>query len=250
MQTLCRIILVCIACYGSAASAENIPLGDPGAIQTGIRILLEANSLAIDGEDILAEDVVRQVYQDNNFKPFWTDSRNIRKLLSLIEEAPDHGLLPDDYNIVALRRILDERERDPAAMIAAESDLMLTESLLRYAYHRRLGKIKPSTLDPDINYKRETFRNQPPGETLREILEAPSLQEYIDLVAPSGPYYTGLQHWLRQYRQIAAAGGWANVPEGPTLRLGDIDPRVAAIRARLEVTGELPARRQHQLHRI
>jgi len=46
---------------------------------------------------------------------------------------------------------------------------------------------------------------------------------------------------LHHYRQLAAAGGWPGVPAGPVLRLGDVDPRVAAIRAHLAVTGELPA---------
>ncbi len=220
MQPIYRVLLICIACYGTIASAENTLPGDPAAIESDIRVLLEASDLAIDGEDILAGDVVRQVYQDNDFKPFWADSRNIRKLISLHRRGTRARPCPGGLQHPQLHRILADRERDPTAMIEAEADLMLTESLLRYAYHRRLGKIKASTLDPDINYKRETFRNQPPSETLHEILKAPSLQDYIDLVAPSGPYYKGLQHWLHRLpatgrrRRLAGRSGRARAQTG------------------------------------
>jgi murein L,D-transpeptidase YcbB/YkuD len=70
-------------------------------------------------------------------------------------------------------------------------------------------------------------------------MAAPSLQGFIEMAAPSGPYYRGLQGWLKRYRQIAAGGGWQDVPEGPTLREGDSDPRVRMIRTRLAASGDL-----------
>jgi murein L,D-transpeptidase YcbB/YkuD len=240
MRPTLKILLICIACCSAAASAQSPARGDLPAVQSEIRSLLETPGIVIEGEKILAEDIVRETYEENDFRPFWNDTGNIRELILLIDKAPEHGLTPEDYSIEQLRRVLAVRERDPTAMIKAEADIMLTESLLRYAYHRRLGKVTASTLDPNINYKRDAFRNQPFKETLRQLLEAHSLQGYIDLVAPSGPYYKGVESWLQRYRQLAVAGGWPPVAEGPTLRLGDADPRVAQIRARLVVTGELP----------
>jgi murein L,D-transpeptidase YcbB/YkuD len=209
-------------------------------VSRDIEQLLDQENLVIEGEEILAQEIIVDVYQDNSFRPYWTDEANIHELMQLIEEASDHGLDPADYNIEQLRRILAQRRDNSSAEIEAEADIMLTESLLRYAYHRRLGKVKASNLDPDINFRRKAFRDQPPSKTLHEILDAPSLQGFIDLAAPSGPYYQGLQYWLKHYRQLAAQGGWPAVLEGPTLRLDDVDPRVARIRARLAVTGDLP----------
>ena len=223
--------LIYVFFFSSAAVAE---------VSHNIEQLLAQENLVIEGEEILAQEIILHVYQDNAFRPYWTDETNIHELMQLIEEASDHGLTPADYNMDQLRRILAERSNNPSAEIAAEADIMLTESLLRYGYHRRYGKIKASSMDSDINFKRETFRDQSPGTTMEEILAAPSLQGFIDLAAPSGPYYRGLQDWLRQYRLLAAKGGWPTVPEGPTLRLDDADSRVARIRARLAVTGDLP----------
>ncbi len=44
---------------------------------------------------------------------------------------------------------------------------------------------------------------------------------------------------LARYRKIAETGGWKAVPEGRTLRPGDTGPEIAALRARLAVTGDL-----------
>ena len=48
--------------------------------------------------------------------------------------------------------------------------------------------------------------------------------------------YQRLEAAARELAAIAAAGGWAEVPAGPALRLGDLGPRVAALRRRLAVT--------------
>lgn len=215
-------------------------------VGSDIEALLTRSPLVIRGEEILAEEIIRNVYRDNDFRPYWTDQKNINELMVLIEQAPDHGLNPADYNIGQLHQILADRVARPSVEIKAESDIMLTESLIRYGYHRRLGKVKASSLDPDVNFRREAFRNQPPAQTLHEILAASSLQGYIDLAAPAGPYYQDMQSWLKEYREIDARGGWPTVSEGPTLRVGDSSPRVAMIRARLAVTGDLDEAAKNQ----
>ncbi len=43
---------------------------------------------------------------------------------------------------------------------------------------------------------------------------------------------------LERYRKIAEQGGWPEVGAGPSLRPGDSDPRVPALRERLAVTGD------------
>src|SRR5690606_13709619 len=60
----------------------------------------------------------------------------------------------------------------------------------------------------------------------------------------SAPVHRGdavLAAGLERYRQIQARGGWPAVPNGPTLRIGDSGPRVAALRARLAAEPDLPA---------
>jgi murein L,D-transpeptidase YcbB/YkuD len=63
----------------------------------------------------------------------------------------------------------------------------------------------------------------------------------MDNVRPTHAWYALGRERLRQYRRIAAAGGWPQVPAGPTLKLGMSDTRVEVLRKRLAVTGDLPA---------
>ena len=228
------LLLICLACWSVTTAAKT-------GIARDIEQMLARENLVVKGVEILAQDIIRDVYRDHGYEPYWTDNSNIRELMVLISDAADHGLNPQDYNMVQLREILGQRQKNPSAEIAAEADIMLTESLLRYGYHRRLGKANPGKIDPNINFRRQAFREQPPAQTMEEILAADSLQGFIDLAAPSGPFYERVQYWLKQYRQIAADGGWPVVPEGPTLRLGDNDPRVAVIRTRLAASSDLAA---------
>ena len=240
MKRTSTTLLLCLALTGFDAHAQTDATQPLPEVNRDIQQLLQSEDLHIGDVEILAQEIILELYRENGFGPYWTKTHDIRELLELIEESPDHGLMPADYGREQLRRTLSERESNPSAEIEAETDILLSESLLRYGYHRRLGKVKASSLDPDINFKRHAFRNQPPGKTMHEILDAPSMHKFIEMAAPSGPYYRRLQYYLDQYRDIATAGGWPMVAEGPTLRKGDTDPRVATIRARLAISGDLP----------
>ena len=49
--------------------------------------------------------------------------------------------------------------------------------------------------------------------------------------------YRGLRAGLARLRHIAAAGGWAALPAGPSLRRDSADTRIPALRARLYAEG-------------
>ncbi|MFO1170601.1 MAG: L,D-transpeptidase family protein [Hyphomicrobiaceae bacterium] len=75
-------------------------------------------------------------------------------------------------------------------------------------------------------------------ETARE--EQKLLDELMArTVFSSGETERGLSVAMERYQQLAQSGGWPQVPSGKTLRVGDTDEAVAAVRARLEVTDGL-----------
>lgn len=53
---------------------------------------------------------------------------------------------------------------------------------------------------------------------------------------------TRLQEAIAAYRAIATAGGWPIIPAGASLRPGTSDARIAALRARLRITGDMAAK--------
>ena len=44
--------------------------------------------------------------------------------------------------------------------------------------------------------------------------------------------------WRLRPLVFVAAGGWKAIPEGPALKAGKVDTRVAALRAQLRITGD------------
>ena len=207
--------------------------------QRDIEQLLGTDNLVIQGVEILTEGLILDAYEDHAFAPYWTNADKVKELMLLINSAADHGLTPSDYNIETLNQVLKLRQEQPSAEIEAEVDILLTESLFRYGYHRHFGKVKANAMDPSINFRRQLFHQQAPSETLEQALESSSLTDFIEMIAPTGPVYKQLQGKMKFYRNIAAKGGWAAIPDGPTLHPGDNDPRVVLVRERLARTGHI-----------
>lgn len=53
------------------------------------------------------------------------------------------------------------------------------------------------------------------------------------------PAYQRLEAALQRYRALAAAGGWPEVPSGPTIRPDADDPRLVTLAKRLAISGDL-----------
>ncbi len=78
-----------------------------------------------------------------------------------------------------------------------------------------------------------------PPTILSKAAAATSPLAFLRLHLPIDPAFWRLRGAARAYREIAAQGGWPEVANGPTLRLGDRDARVAQLRGRLLVTADL-----------
>lgn len=223
-----------------------VPFGLPAAgpadtpsIQKDIEQRLLEQDSGIHGSDIPTRPELLEVYQAHEFSPFWTDPNRLKELLELVRHAVDHGLLPADYNVSLLQQVLREPMAGIPGQIDAGTDILLTESLLRYAEHRRFGKTQASHPGPHISIDIESAQRRVPAADMETMLDSASLADFIQAIAPMGPVYRQLLASLRRYRDIADRGGWPTVPEGPALRPGDDDARVTIIRQRLAASGHI-----------
>ena len=80
-----------------------------------------------------------------------------------------------------------------------------------------------------------------PRALLSDAIKAGDIGRLFDRMRPQNLRYVWLRSALKRYRAYAAAGGWAAVPVGATLKPGQNDTRVAELRKRLAVTGDLTA---------
>jgi murein L,D-transpeptidase YcbB/YkuD len=214
----------------------------PPAMET-LRARLEqihdVEGAAVRGARLLQADVVVHFFEKRSFEPAWAlpaDAEQIREAIFAVELD---GLTPSHYHLAAIEALLAARRSSPSRALDDDLQILLTDAVASLLDHVRYGKVVPSSLDRRWNV--DPRAGVPPlGSLLEEVASAPSPRAAIDTLKPNHFIYTGLKDALARMRAAQAAGGWPAVPAGGPLKPGASDPRVAALRARLAATGELP----------
>jgi L,D-transpeptidase YcbB len=211
-----------------------VALVGPSAAQTtpdSIRIaLFEAGSAGIVEGHRVDLEALRQFYDARDSYPAWGSSEQ-SAIVGLIENAWRDGLDPEVYGLDALRALGAAADSD--ATMAARRDILLTAGLGEYLRDLRFGRAGAGRLDASQHvYSR-------PQSWIDLVTEASAggAKVLADRLRPASPQYRDLRSALLTYTLLQAAGGWAGVPDGPTLRPGDRDPRILAVRARLQAEG-------------
>jgi L,D-transpeptidase YcbB len=204
------------------------------------------NTLKIDGASIAATIVLPEFYEQREFRPAWGKQASIEDLFRAIRDSVANGLDPRDYHLVTLERLQRALAASPTPTSAmlADFDILLTDALARLSSHLTFGKVDPERLDPSWNMSRAIGGFELAG-IMQQALDADSLYQAIDNESPKHAFYTDLKAALATYRAIKAAGGWPHIPAGPTLKPEMSDERIALLRRRLMITGDLAPGASH-----
>ena len=232
-----RVFVAVLLTIGSSAAAQSVPVET--FVQDRVEQLRAGGGLEIGDVDVAAVLLLPEFYERREFAPAWPTPERARRMLDRARAAYDEGLDPDDYHVPYLATGIaawSDGTLDNAGR--ADLDLVLTDALIRLVYHLLFGKVDVTSLDPNWNLARE-LGDRDPIIMLESILGADSLAEYLREALAPPEAYDRLRAALVHYRAIAAAGGWPTVPAGPTLKPGMRDPRVATLRTRLRISGDL-----------
>jgi len=208
-------------------------------------------SLRDQKELIQAWKEMQDFYAKRGFQPVWADSRGPRpqakQLIDAIPALGADGLDIRRYQPARLAALVEQAREtksydDPQAQRRlADLDVELTYTYLSLAAHLANGRLQPDKLHVEWYTKP---RNVDLDARLGQALEADDAGEIVKILhtlTPPYPAYARLHNALAGYRKIMAGGGWGAVPPGPPLKTGARGPRVAALRARLAASGDLPA---------
>ncbi|MBT8442482.1 MAG: L,D-transpeptidase family protein [Gammaproteobacteria bacterium] len=231
------ILLLLITPVWPASAADDAVAA---ALASRIGALSETPRATLRGVALQGAALFADFYARRDMQPAWTRPARVDELIALLANAGDEGLLPSDYLLDEIAALRGEIEHSGSPAATADLDILLTAALTRYGYHLAFGKVDNRELDPNINFRREISEGEDPAVTIQQAIDAPSLQAFFATEIPRGPVYARLREILVEYREIAAAGTWVEVPEGPTLRSGDSGRRVAALRRRLAASDDLP----------
>jgi murein L,D-transpeptidase YcbB/YkuD len=215
----------------SGATAAEIPAAD--ALRAA---LLGATPLRVDGQ-LLRVDVLRRFYEPQGWAPVWgPDAEGAARAAVALETlagARDHGLDPVGYGLAAIRR----RGGPAGVQEAVERELLLTDAILRYALDVHAGQVRPAAAQPDWG-----IAPPPREDPLRELaqaVETGTLAAWLEDAPPPHAAYARLVEAMRALHAVEARGGWPTIPPGPPLAAGRRDARLALLRGRLVLGGDL-----------
>jgi len=209
------------------------------AIRERVDLERDTGQLIIGGREIVSRVNLPAIYDERGFEPLWSDPSQVDELVGLVEGSYEDGLLPVDYHLTALLRLMQAVAVDPSPGNRADLDVLATDAFILLLYHLYFGKVDPKSVTPTWNFPTRQIDGRSAASFVTEAITSGRLREALDAARPGHWMYEHGRKALAAYRGIAARGGWPTVPAGETLKPGMTDPRVAALRRHLAVTGDL-----------
>ena len=212
---------------------------------TAIRdFLASQGSPTFVGDERAAElwRIVQTFYWNRSYEPAWIGDGALtpggEALVRALSAAGREGLPSERYDprylvgqaphvvAVAADGVADDRY--------AKLDVALSYALVLYA-----DDVAAGTVDPrgSTSLWRSTRRAVDAAAVL-DAAAKDSPARALDAVRPAHPQYAALADALVRHRKIASAGGWPALPAQAALKPGTRSRHVAALRARLQASGD------------
>ena len=205
-----------------------------------------APKILIQTKNIKAYKTLPKLYEERNYDPLWIDndgpSSQAYEMIEIIRNSDNEALDPDYYNISEIESILKRIEQDRNsgdsydALDLAELELLLSNSFLTYTHDLHYGRVRAEQINLELLSGERPVNL---SKLLVTAVETDQVQETLEGLLPKYPMYAMLRISLKEYREIAAKGGWQPVAYGNKFKKGARGQRVLALSKRLKVTGEL-----------
>ncbi|WP_375171490.1 murein L,D-transpeptidase [Marinobacter sp.] len=212
----------------SLASADTVLADRIAALSTG-------QPVTVLGARLMATRALTDLYASNGHEPVWGSQSLRQQLLQAIESATRDGLDPRDYHAEALAQVAYRNSEEFSPGLQADVDLLLSDAFLMLGSHLLEGKVNPRTIHAEWRANR---RQRDMAQVLQAALASGDIAASIERLRPGHSDY----HRLAEARQSMAqlmGQPWLPIPPGTIIRPGDQDQRLAEIRRRLEILGDL-----------
>ncbi len=205
-----------------------------------------APKILIQTKNIKAYKTLPKLYEERNYVPLWIEnggpSSQAYEMIEIIRNSDNEALDPDYYNISEIESILKRIEQDRNsgdsydALDLAELELLLSNSFLTYTHDLHYGRVRAEQINLELLSGERPVNL---SKLLVTAVKTDQVQETLEGLLPKYPMYAMLRISLKEYREIAAKGGWQPVAYGNKFKKGARGQRVLALSKRLKVTGEL-----------
>ncbi|MFM7434263.1 MAG: murein L,D-transpeptidase [Gammaproteobacteria bacterium] len=221
-----------------AAASASTTTAVAETLRERVEAIEAGAELSVEGQRLQAQRSLAKLYALNGYQPYW-DATRLQSLIEVLEDVEDDGLRPADYHLEILQRLFVRRQK--TALDQARLDLLASDAFALVLYHLYFGKVDPVSLDGNWNFDARPIRETDAVRFVHEAIRGNRIRGSAALARPDHWMYAAGREALAQHHAIAALGGWPVIREGPVLRAGMSDPRVALLRRRLEISGDLSA---------
>ncbi|MCP4882710.1 MAG: L,D-transpeptidase family protein [Flavobacteriales bacterium] len=230
--TLFLTLIFSTSFYAQKATIEEI-------MESKLVLEDSEEAIAINGKELYSQIELPRFYANREYEPAWTNHKNKMDLLESIESAYDEGLDPNDYHFEQIKMYVAKSKKSKLSLTEkADMDFLMTDALILYASHLLEGKLDQS----DLRKKWDVKRNEGPSNLdslLTVTLHNKNIKSALEDFKPNHYMYKLMKFHLKKLRTEAENGGWPEVSEGETLKPGDSDERIIAIRQFLLAIGDL-----------
>jgi murein L,D-transpeptidase YcbB/YkuD len=223
-------LLLLGSCPMAAAQSGDIA----ERLQARLAVISGPSGHAVAGRSIASNEFLPKLYAALGNKLAWSRSEDVKSLAEAVSRSWEDGLLPADFHADFVKA---EASGTASSIDPIDRDVVLSDAYVRLLYQLYFGKVDPNGLDPNWNFSRPVV-DEEPAAAIANALASGQIGALIERVRMHHPLYVELKSLLQQYTDYDVSGGWRTVPAGPVLKPGQKDARVAALRARLQVTGE------------
>lgn len=273
LQTMLLMLATAHAGAALAPAAAIEPL-----IEARIAALADGEPLQVLGTDLRNRDTLQEFYTARGFRPAWTDPEAVAALVDAVRNSAREGLQPEHYRLNQLLALQEKlAARQPSVFARADAELLFSDTLAQLAREYASGRVAgadgpaaglrpdpaqpaaapltappfiaapaataPATAAPAAAAQATTAPPAAEAAALLARLIGPDLQPALNAELPQHPLYRAMRDQLARHREIAAAGGWPEIPAGQkkSLKPGERDERLPLLRQRLAISGDYGA---------
>lgn len=246
------ISLCVLLCAAALVPACGPPPASPveairGVLETRVGPVGTEGPVYCRYDQICGSDIVPAFYRARDFRPAWIDDgltlSNATAFLAALRLVNEDGLDPGNYHLTAIETLIAEiqasqgkKRKKVGPDTLVDLEMLLTDAFFLCGSHLVHGQVNPETVQSEWSIK---GRIEDLAAALEKGLADKDIAAAIDSFRPQNAVYKGLKKAFRDFRAVAAAGGWPELPPGPKLEKGDRDARVEALRSSLEARGGL-----------
>ncbi|HSF55276.1 MAG TPA: L,D-transpeptidase family protein [Algoriphagus sp.] len=219
-----------------------------------LRTLLEreysGGAITVGDISLHSSEKIHAFYDRRNLKEAWSENGVLLELAYElrfeIRQSKFDGLNPEDYYLGRIDAYFQKFETNKKSGIQndlielASLDLLLTDAFFKLASHLEQGKVDPTELNSDWEISRKP-QKEDPINLLSTAIESKEVRKNLEKLYPEFTIYRKGREVIRALDELKKKDSldWKGIKVVKSIKVGDSDNAIPAIRERLLFWGHL-----------